>query len=87
MFIADDTDIKVQTKKYFTPFIYLDPVIFIASLRSTLLLKSGDIDEGFLEVTADDLHNEFRISLQNFYPNGVIMAKMEQAEASELFSS
>ena len=66
MFIADDTDIKVQTKKCFTPFIYLDPVIFIASLTSTLLLKSGDIDEGFLEVTADYLHNEFRISLQNF---------------------
>ena len=57
-FIADDTDIKVQTKKRFSPFIYLDPDILIASLRCTLLLKSGDIDEGFLEVTADDIHNE-----------------------------
>ena len=86
MFIADDTDIKVQTKKCFTPFIHLDPDILIASLRSTLLLKSGDIDEDFLKVTADYLNNEFRISLQSFYPNGVIMAEMEQTEASELFS-
>ena len=85
--VITKSDIKVQTKKCFTPFIYLDPDILIASLRSTLLLKSGDIDEGFLEVTVDDLHNEFRISLQTFYPNGVIMSEMEQTEASELFSS
>ena len=78
--------VKVQIKKCFTPFIYLDPDILIASFRSTLLLKSGDINEGFLEVTADYLNNEFRISLQTFYQNGVIMAEMEQTEASELFS-
>ena len=85
--VITKSDIKVQTKKFFTPFIYLDPDILIASLRSTLLLNSGDIDEGFLEVTVDDLHNEFRKSLQTFYPNGVVMSEMEQTEASELFST
>ena len=36
--VITKSDIKVQTKKCFTPFIYLDPDILVASLRSETLL-------------------------------------------------
>ena len=45
--VITKSDMKVQTKKCSTPFIYLDPDILIASLRSTLQSKSGYIDDGF----------------------------------------
>ena len=77
--------VKVKTTKLFTPLIHLDPDDLISCLRSRLLTMSGEIDEEFFEVTADDLHDEFKIALKIFCPDGVLMSEIEQTEACELF--
>ena len=77
--------VKVKTTKLFTPLIHLDPDDLISCLRSRLVTMSGEIDEEFFEVTADDLHDEFKIALKIFCPDGVLMSEIEQTEACELF--
>ena len=43
--VITKSDIKVQTKKFFTPFIYLDPDILIASSISPLFNSRVDLKE------------------------------------------